>query len=192
MLPKTKGRVRHASCSTANYSSGSPYHIGRLSFSTNSLKRKADLSLRRMESLQRLGGRSNSNLNYLPCVDREPVIEEHISAVPEPIVREAHPEKPATTPTWMKNYVPSVETERMFGRLNGSTPSAQAQPEVQLRPGAIQQPEDTVVQMYTFRPVGGSLQLLLPQSSIIVNIHPRADTCFLSDDPDCSSNNSLC
>ncbi|XP_047495396.1 uncharacterized protein LOC125043354 [Penaeus chinensis] len=38
MLPKSsaKGRVRHASCSTASYSCSSPYHIGRLSFSTNS------------------------------------------------------------------------------------------------------------------------------------------------------------
>lgn len=151
MLPKSsaKGRVRHASCSTASYSCSSPYHIGRLSFSTNSLKRKADLSLRRMGSLQRLGGRSNNTLNYLPCVDREPVIEEHASPAPEPVAKQTHPEKPAITPAWMRNYVPSVETERLFGRLNGST----SQPEVQLRPGAIQQPEDTVVQMYTFRPV---------------------------------------
>lgn len=164
MLPKSsaKGRVRHASCSTASYSCSSPYHIGRLSFSTNSLKRKADLSLRRMGSLQRLGGRSNNTLNYLPCVDREPVIEEHASPAPEPVAKQTHPEKPAITPAWMRNYVPSVETERLFGRLNGST----SQPEVQLRPGAIQQPEDTVVQMYTFRPVSGSARAWMLLGSV--------------------------
>lgn len=165
MLPKEpgSGRVRHASCSTVNNRfRTSPCHIGRLSLSTNSIRRKmmeSDAfagertqktgSAMKMGSLQKLGTRGNGVIGYVPCAEM-PQVAENVNAENEPVARDNRVERPAINEAWMKNYVVSVETEKMLGNNNAEDLSSH---EIQLCPGRIEQPRDTAGQMYSFKPV---------------------------------------
>lgn len=163
------GRTRHASCCTTSpttytgyqrYNYSNPYHIGRLSLSTNSLRKKTDRDApsKRMGSLQKMD-RSNGVLNYVPCVEMEKLSEDQPlaeapdaeEAVPAAVERVAHPEKVGcdSNNAWRRNYVPCVEADRLWGR----TDAADCRQEIQLQPGQIEQSNNTVVHMYTFGPV---------------------------------------
>ncbi|XP_042208832.1 uncharacterized protein LOC121857045 isoform X2 [Homarus americanus] len=153
------GRTRHASCSVTSaintsrpHGINNPYHIGRLSLSTNSLKKKTDRDhpSKKMGSLQKIGESSNCNWvpNYIPHVEVKQISEvEDVKEAPAPIARDTHPKKlsSADDAAWRRNYVPCVEVDRLLGRIDEG--------EIQLCPGQIEQSKETVMHMYTFGPV---------------------------------------
>ncbi|XP_045614955.1 uncharacterized protein [Procambarus clarkii] len=167
-LLTVSGRARHASCNTSSpathtnlrNSYSHPYHIGRLSLSTNSLKKKMDKDhhSRKMGSLQKIVGRGNWDPNYVPFVEVEVSESDPEARVPEtsltPGIRAPHLDKSSNsdTATWKRNYVQCVEADRLLGRIDeGDVPHLQQ--EIQLRPEHIESYKDTTVQMYTFGPV---------------------------------------
>lgn len=115
--------------------------------------------------------KSNALVNYVPCVEMEKLSESQPEetdvkdTLPPPVERLANPEKLGdNNAAWRRNYVPCVEADRLWGR----TDATDCRQEIQLQPGHIQQPSDTVVHMYTFGPVSTSQGLRL----VVVRRHP--------------------
>ncbi|XP_069944638.1 uncharacterized protein [Cherax quadricarinatus] len=161
------GRVRHASCNTASLANaslhnalGNPYHIGRLSLSTNSLKKKTDRDQpsKKIGSLQKIGEKGNynwaPNMAYVEMNVCESGSKARVQDAASSLIVKDTPEKfsDRDSAAWKRNYVQCVGVDRLLGRIDEGD-GLHLQQEIHLHPEHVEQPKDTVEKMYTFGPV---------------------------------------